>query len=119
MVDVMKNSKSKNQSSEKLQPATATLLPCAPGVCQECARDHDASLPHNQQSLYYQYKFYGENGRWPTWDDAMAHCTPEVRARWQQALKETLRAENAENAEKTEMKICPDNNERTGKGKRL
>ena len=59
-----------------------TLLPCAAGVCQQCAKDHPAEQPHNQQSLYWQYYFYGKNGRWPTWADAMAHCTSEVRAHW-------------------------------------
>ena len=64
------------------------LLPPAPGKCQECAVDHDASQPHNQQSLFYQYHFYGDKGRWPTWADAMAHCSPEVKEQWTKILKE-------------------------------
>jgi hypothetical protein len=44
--------------------------------------------PHNQQSLAYQYDFYGKNGRWPTWADAMAHCDESVKAQWTAALKE-------------------------------
>lgn len=64
------------------------LMPCAPGVCQECATDHDPGMPHNQQSLYYQYHFYALQGRWPTWADAMAHCTEEVKDTWTQALRE-------------------------------
>jgi len=56
------------------------LLPCKKDVCQECAVDHKPNEPHNPQSMYYQYKFFGEHGRWPTWKDAIAHCEPkEVR----------------------------------------
>lgn len=58
------------------------------GTCPMCATKHDPNLPHNQQSLAYQYKFYDQEGRWPTWRDAMAHCTPEVQQQWQQALEE-------------------------------
>ena len=58
------------------------LLPCAPNVCQECAVDHEPEQAHNAQSLYYQYKFYGEHGRWPTWEDAIAHCSDKLRTFW-------------------------------------
>jgi hypothetical protein len=64
------------------------LMPCAPDVCQECAVKHDPDMPHNQQSLYYQYKFYQQHGRWPTWKDAMAHCTPGMQDAWIRAFKE-------------------------------
>ena len=65
-----------------------TLLPCATDKCQACAVDHTIDEPHNQQSLYYQYWFYGQTGRWPTWADAIAHCSPKVRKLWKQALTE-------------------------------
>lgn len=55
------------------------LLPCKKGVCQECAVDHPSDQPHNAESLYYQYKFYAQHKRWPTWEDAMAHCTDEIK----------------------------------------
>ena len=58
------------------------LLPCAPDVCQECATKHEATMPHNQQSLYYQYHFYSRKGRWPTWKDAMKHCDKKMKACW-------------------------------------
>ena len=58
------------------------------GTCEMCATAHDPGMPHNQQSLAYQYKFYDENGRWPTWKDAMAHCEPDVQQTWIDALKE-------------------------------
>lgn len=58
------------------------MLPPDPDVCQECAVEHEPEMPHNQQSLFYQYKFYNEHGRWPTWLNSMAHCTEEMQALW-------------------------------------
>ena len=65
-----------------------TLAPPRAGTCPECAVNHDPAMPHNAQSLYYQYKFRQKHGRWPTWSDAMKHCTDEVRAAWIKALAE-------------------------------
>ncbi len=59
-----------------------------PGTCSMCATEHDSAQPHNLLSLAYQYKFYDEYGRWPTWEDAMAHCSKDVQAKWIKALKE-------------------------------
>ena len=59
-----------------------------PGTCPECAVKHDPSQPHNLQSLAYQYHFYDEHGRWPTWFDAMAHCSDSVKEFWVTALRE-------------------------------
>ena len=64
-----------------------TLLPARPGTCPECAVDHDPKQPHNQQSLYYQYHFYAEHQRWPTWDDAMAHCDDQIKTLWISELR--------------------------------
>jgi hypothetical protein len=36
--------------------------------------------------MYYQMRFYGVRGRWPTWADAVAHCAPNMRAHWKRAL---------------------------------
>jgi hypothetical protein len=33
------------------------------------------------------YRFYGIRGRWPTWADAVAHCTPEVQQAWKQRIE--------------------------------
>jgi hypothetical protein len=68
-----------------------TLLGPRPDVCQECAVDHAHDQPHNQQSLYYQMAFHATHGRFPTWTDAMAHCTPEVQAQWRPLLVEQMR----------------------------
>lgn len=63
------------------------LMPCAPDVCQECAVKHDQKMPHNLESLYYQYKFYQANGRWPGWLDAMTHCSDDIQVAWKDALR--------------------------------
>jgi hypothetical protein len=71
----------------KEMPASSMrLLPPPPDKCQLCACDHPANYPHNQQSLFWQYKFYEMNGRWPTWHDAMAHCEPGLRRDWAAVL---------------------------------
>ena len=62
------------------------LLPAKKGVCTECAIDHEKEAPHNRDSLFYQYYFFNQNGRWPTWKDAMEHCDHEMRAKWCEAL---------------------------------
>ncbi len=75
---------------EKKMPATPTLkspdgnhsmtlLPPAADKCQTCATAHEPELPHNAQSIYYQMAFNMKNKRWPTWNDAMKHCTPAMR----------------------------------------
>lgn len=70
--------------------ATWMLMPIdtSDGKCSQCAVIHHPDSPHDQQSLAYQYSFYAEHDRWPTWSDAMAHCTPETRAVWTEALRE-------------------------------
>lgn len=58
------------------------IIPPRPGTCPECAVDHDRTMPHNRDSLYYQMRFRQRNGRFPTWADAMAHCSDMVKAYW-------------------------------------
>lgn len=58
----------------------------APGLCPMCARKHDEDWPHDRDKLYYQYKFYDEHGHWPSWADAMAHCSDEVKDYWKEQL---------------------------------
>lgn len=64
----------------------ATLLPPAKGSCPACGHDHPPEQPHNVESMYYQYRFYGLRQRWPTWADAVAHCSDHVREHWQTEL---------------------------------
>lgn len=63
------------------------LLPSAKDVCQECAVKHQPEEPHDLTSLYYQYLFYGKHGRWPTWSDAMSHCSEETKTVWTRELR--------------------------------
>lgn len=65
-----------------------TLMPPKPGTCPVCATDHPETHPHNAQSMYYQYRFYGLRGRWPTWADAVAHCDEQIRTHCETFLRE-------------------------------
>jgi hypothetical protein len=64
------------------------LLPPNPEAagCPLCGAEHQPHEPHNRDSLHYNYDFLAQHGRWPTWRDAVAHCDPEVQARWLAAL---------------------------------
>lgn len=62
------------------------LVPPAPNVCATCAADHAPDEPHNRDSLYYQLAFYQRHKRWPTWADALAHCSSDVAALWRVEL---------------------------------
>lgn len=62
------------------------LMPTKPGVCPKCGIDHPEDQPHNRDTLLYQYTFYDEYGRWPSWADAMAHCSEAVKAVWTREL---------------------------------
>lgn len=61
------------------------LLPARAGTCAWCATEHEPELPHNRFSIYWGIKFKLAHGRDPTPDDAMAHCSAEVRAAWLEA----------------------------------
>jgi hypothetical protein len=76
------------QLGDPRKDATWQLMPAPVGVCSQCARDHEPDVPHDQQSLHYQYTFYSEHDRWPTWDDAMAHCSADMQAQWRQGLRQ-------------------------------
>lgn len=76
---------------ERIEPAKVSgfvLLPPAGDVCDECAADHPPELPHDAHSLYYQLAFFARRGVAPTWHDAMAHCTDEVKQYWIEAMAE-------------------------------
>jgi hypothetical protein len=62
------------------------MLPGPPGTCEMCHVAHEPGQPHNQQSLPYQMKFHALHGHWPTWTDALSHCTEEVKRLWIQEL---------------------------------
>ena len=58
-----------------------------PGGCRICGVVHAPDKPHDRDSLYYQNRFYRRYRRFPTWEDAMAHCTEEVKAAARAELK--------------------------------
>lgn len=64
------------------------ILPPGPGNCPICAAKHPPELPHNRNSLYYQMRFRHENGRFPTWKDAAAHCTQEIKRKFAEGYAE-------------------------------
>lgn len=55
--------------------------------CGICGCNHPEGQPHNSESLFYKYRFYKDNGRMPTWEDAMAHCSSKVKAFWTTMLE--------------------------------
>lgn len=63
------------------------MLPAAPGKCQFCAGTHSPTDPHNKDSLFYQMRFNGLYGRWPTWADAIAHCSTMTQLQWRAELE--------------------------------
>lgn len=87
MPDVNRLPPTVRQAGDVRKEATWTLLPPPPGVCSQCGRDHEPEQAHDQRSLLYQYAFYAEHDRWPTWEDALAHCAPEVQEQWREALR--------------------------------
>ena len=58
-----------------------------PGTCPVCATKHDERNPHDRDSLYYQNQFFKANKRFPSWWDAMSHCTDMTKATWVEKLK--------------------------------
>jgi len=70
-------------SEEKFQ-----MLPPAPDKCQICAdKAHGDELPHNRDSLYYQFWFCNTYKRSPTWADALISCSDETKALWKEYLE--------------------------------
>jgi len=65
---------------------TGFLLPPRADACQVCARKHAPEMPHDAQSIFYQMDHLNKQGRYPTWADAIAHCSPEMQAEWKRIL---------------------------------
>lgn len=57
-----------------------------PGTCRLCATVHKPDMPHDRDSLYYQNWFFKRYRRFPTWTDAMAHCTDAVKRAYTDTL---------------------------------
>lgn len=62
------------------------IKPPGPHACRICATVHRPEYPHDRDSLYYQNWFYRRHKRFPTWFDAMAHCSEKIRAEYTETL---------------------------------
>jgi len=58
------------------------------GLCEVCGNPHPRDTPHHKDSAFYRAKFFEEKGRYPDWNDALAHCTEQVRESWRMRLSE-------------------------------
>lgn len=82
------------------------ILPPRKGACPICAAMHEPMLPHNRNSLYYLMRFRQEHGRFPTWDDAMEHCSEAMKEQLQDLLKEWGLLPGEVNKDGTGMDQC-------------
>jgi hypothetical protein len=58
------------------------LRPLRPNECRVCGIEHKPEAPHVLDSLYYETEFYHEHGRQVTMQDAVAHCSDSVKAKY-------------------------------------
>lgn len=58
-----------------------------PKVCPICATRHIKNAPHDRDSLYYQNHFRKTHKRFPTWEDAMEHCTEATKSAFRKELE--------------------------------
>ncbi len=63
------------------------IMPAKPGTCAMCARGHPPEQPHDLHSIFYGVRFKMKYERDPTWADASAHCTPEIRDQRKEGLR--------------------------------
>ena len=63
-----------------------TLLAPSPDRCPCCAVAHPPEQAHDATSMFYAFWFQENHGRSPTWNDAISHCPPEIKASWTQHL---------------------------------
>lgn len=71
-----------NQNMEEIK-----VVPPSPGACPICATTHAPEEPHDRDSLYYQNWFRRKHKRFPTWEDAMNHCTEDVKRKFAKKLE--------------------------------
>ena len=74
------------------------VVPPVPGSCPICDTKHDPKEPHDRDSLYYQNWFRKRYKRFPTWEDAMNHCSDSVKTNFIKKLaKRGIEIENRPN----------------------
>lgn len=71
----------------ELREGRLTIPPPKDGACPVCGELHGRQEPHNKNSLLYQHRFRRKHGRYPTWEDAMEHCSLTVKKRFCERLK--------------------------------
>jgi len=57
------------------------------GLCAACGSHHRSDFPHDLNRKEYRERFAAKYGRDPTWEDAVAHCTPEMQAEWRDGFE--------------------------------
>lgn len=62
------------------------VIPPFPGSCPICATVHRPEEPHDRDSIYYQNYFRRKHKRFPTWADAMSHCTEAMKEDFKKRL---------------------------------
>lgn len=70
------------------------IIPRTQGACRVCGVVHSPILPHDRDSLYYQNWFYRKHKRFPTWEDAMSHCSPQIQKKTKEKLRIAEKGEN-------------------------
>ena len=55
--------------------------------CNQCGVFHSPLSPHYKDSPKYQKYFHDKYGRYPSWLDAMDHCTQEIKSLWVEELR--------------------------------
>ena len=60
--------------------------------CIECGDYHPNEIPHNVAHPHYQKTFFKKQGRFPTWSDAMSHCTEEMKLAWKTSMTRVRRS---------------------------
>jgi hypothetical protein len=63
------------------------VVPPMPGTCPVCAAKHRKDAPHDKNSVYFQNWFYHRHRRFPTWEDAMEHCSEKTKASFREKIR--------------------------------
>lgn len=56
------------------------------GPCTICGEEHPENYPHNALGEVYRKWFLERFGRYPTWDDALEHCSADMRSAFKQTM---------------------------------
>lgn len=92
-----------------------SILPPKIGSCALCGELHDKREPHNNSSILYQHKFRMKYGRYPTWEDAMGHCSLYVKKRFAEELAKAGIEVNTERLMKEAEKTAKGTQKTVGK----